>query len=71
MIIIMRCKNCKFFKREENKDRWSCKCDKFFYNWPMSEKRKAKKDELEYRDYEYYSAWFDVWEDFWCIHFKK
>lgn len=66
----MKCKNCKFFKREENSERWNCKSDKFFYAWMLSD-RKVKNDELEYRDFESYSAWFDVWENFWCIHYKN
>ena len=67
------CKNCKYFKRHEDSAYSSkfgnCICSKFIYGSAYENTKKA--DELFYEDYESYMAFFEVGENFGCIHWKE
>lgn len=77
-----KCKNCKYFER--NKEEYccnkygNCNCTKFVYGSSFihndsryNDYNEEKADELLYKDYEGYSAGFEVGENFGCIHFEK
>ena len=67
-----RCKNCKYFIRENevlySKNENTCTNPHFKYTGDLSE---INSDDLSYSDYEGYSADFSVGEDFGCIHFEE
>ena len=67
------CKNCKFFQKNEfewrSKKYGYCNCKKFEYG--TSGKKEKYKDKLYFKDYEGYSADFEVGEEFGCIHFEE
>ena len=67
------CKNCKYFQRNtepyENNNFGECSCDKFVYDYLDLEE--SETDKLYYWDVECYRAYFEVGENFGCIHFKQ
>lgn len=68
------CKNCKYYfkfvdKPYKPQKYGDCNCEKFEYEEYGNYKN--IKDKLVYSDYEGYSAYFYVGEEFGCIHWKQ
>lgn len=72
---IKKCKKCKYFKRNDgkynSKKYGECISNKFEYGTSSDYKDKPDTDKLLYMDYDWYSADFEVGENFGCIHFKS
>lgn len=69
------CKDCKYFIKNQggfiDKNYGKCNCKKFVYDGFSNDPDYNITDQLIYGDYESYNAFFEVGDDFGCIHFKK
>lgn len=70
-----KCKECKYFKRNTSEyysDKYgACICNKFIYGYSKDERELNLNDKLFYMDCEWYDAFFEVGENFGCIHWRK
>lgn len=69
----MNCKNCKYFK-DTGHWRWECRSGKIVAeDWLVWEAQKTIQynDWVEYTANDYWGMSCEVWENFWCIHFKN
>lgn len=68
------CKNCKYFRKNTDKyykNYGECDCIKFVYDGFGNDPDYNVTDQLIYSDYEGYRAYFNVGQDFGCIHFEE
>ncbi len=74
---MMKCKNCKHWKRNDGGLFGMCNSNKFIdtsKEWDyigVNKNVNNRSDCLEYHDSEEYKATFDTGEEFGCIHFKE